>query len=114
MPFYTSSQPWGRATNTVDDSYARLDPIAEKLQRDGAPPDYLELYVVDAVTLVLRTLADHQAFSVRAFCQACDRSVVPDKDQLEAHAPQPCPKRAPQLMLPIVFTHVPERWSPNG
>ncbi len=34
--------------DTVDDAYARLDAIAEKLQRDGAPPDYLELYVVDA------------------------------------------------------------------
>ncbi len=33
--------------DTVDDAYARLDAIAEKLQRDGAPPDYLELYVVD-------------------------------------------------------------------
>ena len=50
-------QPWGRdryrqATvqsihDTVEDAYARLDAIAEKLQRDGAPPDYLELYVVD-------------------------------------------------------------------
>ena len=57
MPFYLV-QPWGRdryrqATvqsihDTVDDAYARLDAIAEKLQRDGAPPDYLELYVVDA------------------------------------------------------------------
>ena len=56
MPFYLV-QPWGRdryrqATvqsihATVDDAYARLDAIAEKLQRDGAPPDYLELYVVD-------------------------------------------------------------------
>ena len=33
--------------DTVDDAYARLDAIAEKLQREGAPPDYLELYVVD-------------------------------------------------------------------
>ncbi len=56
MPFYLV-QPWGRdryrqATvqsihDTVDDAYARLDAIAEKLQRDGAPPDYLELYVMD-------------------------------------------------------------------
>ena len=61
MPFYLV-QPWGRdryhqATSqsttiqsihdTVDDAYARMDAIAEKLQRDGAPPDYLELYVVD-------------------------------------------------------------------
>ncbi len=56
MPFYLV-QPWGRdryrqATvqsihDTVEDAYARLDAIAEKLQRDGAPPDYLELYVVD-------------------------------------------------------------------
>ena len=51
-------QPWGRdryqqATvtsvhDTVADAYATLDAIAMKLQRDGAPPDYLELYVVDA------------------------------------------------------------------
>ncbi len=57
MPFYLV-QPWGRdryrqATvqsihDTVDDAYARLDAIAEKLQRDGVPPDTLELYVVDA------------------------------------------------------------------
>ena len=56
MPFYLV-QPWGRARYrqatvqgihaTVDDAYARLDAFAEKLQRDGAPPDYLELYVVD-------------------------------------------------------------------
>ncbi len=32
--------------DTVAD--AQLDAIAETLQRDGAPPDYLELYVVDA------------------------------------------------------------------
>ena len=52
MPFYLV-HPWGRARYrqatvqgihaTVDDAYARLDAIAEKLQRDGAPPDYLEL-----------------------------------------------------------------------
>ncbi len=57
MPFYLV-QPWGRdryrqATvlsihATVDDAYARLDAIAEKLQRDGTPSDFLELYVVDA------------------------------------------------------------------
>ena len=56
MPFYVV-QPWGRdryrqATvqsihDTVEDAYAQLDAITEKLQRDGAPPDYLELYVVD-------------------------------------------------------------------
>ena len=56
MPYYLV-QPWGRdrfrqATvtsihDTVDDAYAWLDAIAEKLQRDGAPSDYLELYVVD-------------------------------------------------------------------
>ena len=56
MPFYIV-QPWGRDRphqptiqsihDTVDDAYARLDAIAEKLQRDGAPADYLELYVVD-------------------------------------------------------------------
>lgn len=56
MPFHLV-QPWGRdryrqATvqsihDTVDDAYAWLDAIAEKLQRDGAPSDYLELYVVD-------------------------------------------------------------------
>ena len=27
------------------------------------------------MTLVLRTLADHRAFTLRAFCQGCDRSV---------------------------------------
>ncbi len=27
------------------------------------------------MTLVLRTLADHRAFTLRAFCQACNRSV---------------------------------------
>ena len=26
--------------------------------------------------LVLRTLADHRAFTLQAFCQACDRSVA--------------------------------------
>ena len=56
MPFYIV-QPWGRdryrqasVTSihaTVADAYARLDAIANKLQRDGAPPDYLELHVVD-------------------------------------------------------------------
>ena len=54
MPFYVV-QPWGRyrqATvtsihDTVDNAYARLDAISVKLQRDGAPPDTLELYVVD-------------------------------------------------------------------
>ena len=34
--------------DTVAYAYAKLDAIAAKLQRDGAPPDYLELYVVDA------------------------------------------------------------------
>ena len=33
--------------DAADGAYARLDAIAEKLQRDGAPPDYLELHVVD-------------------------------------------------------------------
>ena len=33
--------------DTVDDAYARLDAISEKLQRDGAPPDTLGLCVVD-------------------------------------------------------------------
>ena len=57
MPFYFV-QSWGRdryrqATvhsihDTVDDACARLDTIAGKLRRDGVPPDYLELYVVDA------------------------------------------------------------------
>ena len=57
MP-YSIVQPWGRdryrqATvqsihDTVDDAYVRLDAIAEKLRRDGAPRDYLELYGVDA------------------------------------------------------------------
>ncbi len=32
--------------------------------------------------LVLRTLADHQAFTLRAFCQACDRSVALDTQGL--------------------------------
>ena len=32
--------------------------------------------------VVLRTLADHRAFTLSAFCQACDRSVVLDKSQL--------------------------------
>ncbi len=32
---------------TVSDAYDRLDEIAEKLQRDGAPEGYLEIYVVD-------------------------------------------------------------------
>ena len=57
MPFYIV-QPWGhdryrQATvqsiqHTIDDAYARLDAIAEKLLRDGAPADYLELPVVKA------------------------------------------------------------------
>ena len=34
--------------DTVEGAYARLVAIAETLQHDGAPPDYLELYVVDA------------------------------------------------------------------
>ncbi len=56
MPCYLV-QPWGpdrsrQATvtsihDTAADAYARLDAIAEQLERDGAPPDYLELYVVD-------------------------------------------------------------------
>ena len=33
---------------TPADAYAKLDAIAAKLERDGASPDYLELYVVDA------------------------------------------------------------------
>ncbi len=32
--------------------------------------------------VVLRTLADHRAFTLSAFCQARDRSVPLDKDQL--------------------------------
>ena len=32
--------------------------------------------------LVLRTLADHQAFTLRAFCQARDRSIALDKQAL--------------------------------
>ena len=56
MPYYIV-QPWGRDRyrqagvtsihDTVADAYAKLDAIAAKLERDGAPPDYLELYVVD-------------------------------------------------------------------
>ena len=91
MKFYLV-QPWGRdryrqATvqsihATVDDAYARLDAIAEKLQRDGAPglPGAVRggraAAAGDAawcaVTFVLRTLADHRAFTLRAFCQACE------------------------------------------
>ena len=57
-PPYYIVQPWGRdryrqagVTSmhaTVADADAKLDAIAAKLKRDGAPPDYLELYVVDA------------------------------------------------------------------
>ena len=36
------------------------------------------------VTVVLRTLADHQAFTLRAFCQACDRAVELDQTALAA------------------------------
>ena len=32
--------------------------------------------------VVLRTLADYQAFILRAFCRACDRSVVLDQQAL--------------------------------
>ncbi len=32
--------------------------------------------------LVLRTLADYRAFTLRAFCQACDRSVELDHQAL--------------------------------
>ena len=32
--------------------------------------------------MVLRTLADYQAFTLRAFCQACDRSIALDKRAL--------------------------------
>jgi hypothetical protein len=56
MPYYLV-QPWGRdkyrqATvksihETIDDAYDRLDWIAEKLERNGAPEGYLEIYVVD-------------------------------------------------------------------
>ena len=35
-----------------------------------------------AVNLVLRTLADHRAFTLRAFRQACDRSVALDHQAL--------------------------------
>ncbi len=38
--------------------------------------------MTDPAGFVLRTLADHRAFTLSAFCQACDRSVVLDKDQL--------------------------------
>jgi len=57
-PLYYIVQPWGRdryrqagvtsVHDTVADAYAKLDAIAAKLQRDGAPPDYMELYVVGA------------------------------------------------------------------
>ena len=32
--------------------------------------------------MVVRTLADHQVFTLRAFCQPCDRSVVLDHQAL--------------------------------
>ena len=32
--------------------------------------------------VVLRTLADHRAFTLSGFCQTCNRSVVLDKDAL--------------------------------
>ena len=32
---------------TVEDAYAELDRIAEKLARDRAPEGWLEIYVVD-------------------------------------------------------------------
>ena len=73
MPFYLV-QPWGRdryrqATvqsihDTVDDAYARLDVIAEKLQRDGAPPDYLELYGADVLL---------EEIQRRLTCRQCGR-----------------------------------------
>jgi hypothetical protein len=34
------------------------------------------------VTVVLRTLADYQGFTLRAFCQACDRSIELDQPAL--------------------------------
>ena len=36
--------------NLTMPAYARLNAITVKLQRDCAPPDYLELYVVDTPT----------------------------------------------------------------
>ena len=36
------------------------------------------------MTVVLRTLADYQGFSLRAFCQACDRSIALDQTALIA------------------------------
>tara|TARA_B100000315_G_C14224954_1_gene428217 strand:+ start:261 stop:467 length:207 start_codon:yes stop_codon:yes gene_type:complete len=54
---YYLVQPWGRdryreATvvdihGSVTAAYQALDAIAKKLQRAGAPDDWLELYVVD-------------------------------------------------------------------
>ena len=35
--------------------------------------------------LVLRTLADYHAFTLTAFCRACDRSVALDKDQSDRY-----------------------------
>ena len=56
MP-YSLVQAWGRdryrqATvtsihDTAEGAYARLDAISDKRQSDGAPPDTLELCVVD-------------------------------------------------------------------
>ena len=56
MPFYLV-EPWGpdryrQATiveihETAADACRALDAIAEKLQRDGAPDGYLEIYVLD-------------------------------------------------------------------
>ncbi len=37
-----------RVSATVDDAYARLDAIAEKLQRDGAPPSPWDRLLVAA------------------------------------------------------------------
>ena len=56
MPFHLA-EPWGPDTYrqatvvsthaTVGAAFAKLDRIAEKLQRDGAPERYLEIYVVN-------------------------------------------------------------------
>ncbi len=53
-------------------------------ERCGRPvsDDPARLAGVVTAGLVLRTLADHQAFTLRAFCQACNRSVALDHQAL--------------------------------
>ena len=56
MPFHLV-EPWGRDTyrqatvisthQTLEAAYAGLNQIADKLDRDGAPEDYLQVHVVN-------------------------------------------------------------------